>query len=134
MLSVPQQETELVHLYKIMLQVRTHYTMICLYIPQQITETATMNVVEILPNTMMSFLNMRTASAPIQNTEARVKYWIRTEAIVQPMVFSVRSTPMTHDSNMRNMARQSWMLNLLASRFRSFLFAQKLQQINSKSL
>ena len=81
-----------------------------------------MNVVEILPKTMMSFLNMRTASAPIQNTEARVKYWIRTEATVQPMVFSVRSTPTTNTSNMRNIARQSWTLNLLTSRTRSFLF------------
>ena len=81
----------------------------CWYIPQQINEMTTMNVVEILPKTMMSFLNMRTASAPIQNTEARVKYWIRTEATVQPMLFSVRSTPMTNTSNMRNIARQSWM-------------------------
>ena len=60
----------------------------CLYIPQQMNEMTTINEVEILPK-MMSFLNMRTASAPIQNIEVRVKYWIRTEATVQPMVFSV---------------------------------------------
>ena len=80
-----------------------------LYIPQQINEMTTMNVVEILPKTMMSFLNMRTASAPIQNTEARVKYWIRTESTVQTMEFSVLSTPTTNTSNMKNIARQSWM-------------------------
>ena len=67
-----------------------------------------MNVVEILPKTMMSFLNMRTASAPIQKAEARVKYWIRTEATVQPMVLSVRSTPATNTSNIRSIAKQSW--------------------------
>ena len=52
-----------------------------------------MNVVDILPKTMISFLNMSTASAPIQNTEARVKYWIRQDMAVQAIVFSVLSTP-----------------------------------------
>ena len=90
----------------------------------------TTNLVEILPNTMMSFLNIRTASAPVQNTVAKVKYWMRMEATVQPMVCSVLVTPITNTNNMRNIARQSWMLNLLASRLRSFLLNKKQLSIN----
>ena len=42
-------------------------------LPQQMVDTTAMYFVVILPNTMMSFWNMRTASAAIQHTEASVK-------------------------------------------------------------
>ena len=43
------------------------------HLPQQIREMPIMNLVVVLPNTMTSFLNMRTASPPIQNTDASEK-------------------------------------------------------------
>ena len=48
---------------------------------------------EILTNTMMSFRNSSTASAPIQSTAARVKYWISADMVVHTISFSFRSIP-----------------------------------------
>ena len=84
-------------------------------------ETMTMYFTVILPNTMISFWNISTASAPIQNTAARVKYWINSDMMVQPTSVSVRSSPTRTKSSMKNMAILSCVWNLLASRTRSFL-------------
>lgn len=56
-----------------------------LTLPQHTTEMVTINALVVLPNTIISFLNIKTASPPIQNAEARVKYWIRKEMAVQEM-------------------------------------------------
>jgi hypothetical protein len=53
-------------------------------IDHAITEIMTMCFLVRCPNTMISFWNMTTASAPIQATEAIVKYWISREQKVQP--------------------------------------------------
>ena len=84
-------------------------------------ETMTMYFTVIFPNTMISFWNISTASAPIQNTAARVKYWINSDMMVQPASVSVRSSPTRTKSSMKNMAILSCVWNLLASRTRSFL-------------
>ena len=88
---------------------------------QQIRETVTRYFTVILPNTMISFWNISTASAPIQPTEARVKYWMNSDMMVQPASVSVRSIPTRKNSSIPNMAMLSCMWNLLASRWRSFL-------------
>ena len=92
--------------------------MVLIIIPHAIMEMTTR---WIRPNTMISLWNMRTASAPIQATEAMVKYWIRREQAVQPISFSVRSIPTRKESNMKKMAIQSCTWNLLASFLRIFL-------------
>ena len=104
MLSAQQQEIEQAHLSKECNDKKIQNTFTDALLPQQIKDIATTNLVVTFPKTIMSFLNMRMASAPIQNTEARVKYCIRTEDIVQPMLFSVRSTPTVNTSNMSSMA------------------------------
>lgn len=54
-----------------------------------------------------SFINMSTASAPIQATEARVKYWIMREKMVQETGCSVRSMPTRKKNSMKKRAKQS---------------------------
>ena len=89
---------------------------------QQMRETVTKYFTVIFfPNTMMSFLYISTASAPIQNTAARVKYWMNSDMTVQPASVSVRSSPTRTNSSMKNMAILSCVCNLLASRWRIFL-------------
>ena len=73
------------------------------------------------PKTMMSLWNMSTASAPIQATEAMVKYWMSREKKVQPISLSVRLIPTRKERSMQNMEVLSWMWNLLASFFLIFL-------------
>jgi len=94
---------------------------------QQMRETVTRYFTVILPNTMISFWNISTASAPIQPTEARVKYWMNSDMMVQPASVSVRSIPTRKNSSIPNMAIHSCAWNLLASRWRSFL--HKVKQI-----
>ena len=84
-------------------------------------ETMIMYFTVIFPNTMISFWNISTASAPIQNTAARVKYWINSDITVQPASVSVRSSPTRTNSSIKNMAILSCVWNLLASRWRIFL-------------
>ena len=67
----------------------------------------TRKVLVVLPNTMTSFLNIRTASAPIQNAEASVKYWISVEIAVHAILFSVRSIPTTNVISISRRARLS---------------------------
>ena len=87
------------------------------YLHQQMRETITKYFTVIFfPNTMMSFLYISTASAPIHNTAARVKYWINSDMTVQPASVSVRSSPTRTNSSMKNMAILSCACNLLASR------------------
>lgn len=74
------------------------------------------------PNTMTSLWNMSTASAPIQATEAMVKYWINREKKVQLISFSVRSIPIRKKSSIQNMAIHSCRWNLDASFWRIFLW------------
>ena len=60
---------------------------------QQMRETVMTNFVDIVPNTTTNFLNMRTASAPIQNMEAREKYWMINDMMVHSASNSVRPIP-----------------------------------------
>ena len=60
---------------------------------QQMRDTVMTNFVDIDPNTITNFLNMRTASAPIQNMEARAKYWMHNDMMVHSASVSVRSIP-----------------------------------------
>ena len=91
------------------------------HLHQQTSETMTMYFTVIFPNTMMSFLYISKASAPIQNIVASVKYWINSDMMVQPISVSVRSSPTRTESSMKNMAILSCMCILLASRWRIFL-------------
>ena len=75
--------------------------------PQHVMETTAIYFTVIRPNTMMSFWNMRMASAPIQQTEDMVKYWIVREKKVQAPLFSVRSMPTRKNRSMQKMAMQS---------------------------
>ena len=78
------------------------------------------------PKTMTIFLNMSTASAAIQNTAASVKYWIRSDIIVQTASFSVLSMPTRKNTNIPSIAVQSCMWNLVTSRCLYFL--QRIQR------
>ena len=57
------------------------------YLHQHINEMRTRNVLVTDPKTITSFLNISMASAPIQNTDAREKYCIRTDMMVQTMSY-----------------------------------------------
>ena len=80
-----------------------------------------MNVFVVLPNTMMSFLNIRTASPPIQQAAAMEKYWMRQENAVHAIAFSVLLIPIRNARSSNKSAMQSCTWNLLASLLRSFL-------------
>ena len=84
-----------------------------------------MYLVVIVPNTMISFWNMSTASAPIHITAARVKYWMIKDMAVQTMSFSVLLMPMRKKRSMQKRAAQSWTWNLLGSRSLNFLGGEK---------
>ena len=60
----------------------SHFVSTCLVIA---------NAFGIPPKIITSFLNIKTASVPIQNAAARVKYWIKVEKAVQMMVYQFQS-------------------------------------------
>jgi len=74
-----------------------------------------MKTLVVWPKTMINFLNINTASAPIQKADAKVKYKIKRELVVHAYSFSVLSIPTTKTSSIKNMAIESWAWNLLAS-------------------
>ncbi len=100
------------------------------HLHQQTKETISMYLVVIWPKTMMSFWNMSTASAPIHNTAAIVKYWMSTDMAVQAMSLSVLLIPTRKERSIKNIARQSWTWNLVGSRFRSFLEGNRLSSVS----
>ena len=93
-----------------------------LHIPQQMRAVITWNFVVIDPNTITSFLNMSMASAPIQNTDTNVVYWMERDMMVQATLFSTLSIPIRKTRSMRSNARLSCTWNLLASLCLSFLW------------
>lgn len=80
-----------------------------------------MHFTEIVTNTTMIFRNISTASAPIQSTAARVKYWISADMVVHTISFSFRSIPTKKINSKHNSAMESWKWNFVAARWRSFL-------------
>jgi len=91
------------------------------HLHKQISETTIMYLVEMWTNTMTTFWNMSTASAPIHITATSMKYWIRADTVTQPPYGFVLSIPITNTISTQNRAMQSWMWNLVTSRSRSFL-------------
>ena len=85
------------------LLVQTDYDLL-----QQTREGITICFHEALSNSMISLLNMSTASAPIQNTAAIVKYWMVSDMMVQMMSFSIRSIPTRKNSSMQIMEIECW--------------------------
>ena len=71
------------------------------------SDTSTINKLVVLPKTMISFLNIKIASAPIQNAEVRVKYWIMVDMAVHAIKFSVLSTPTINTKSIKRIAMQS---------------------------
>ena len=98
-------------------------------IPQQMMDTTPMKTLLVRPKTIINFLNINIASAPIQNTAARVKYCIRKEIVVHAYSFCVCSIPALNVSNIKKRAIQSCAWNLLASLWRSFLLKTIFQLI-----
>ena len=60
---------------------------------QQMRDTVMKNFVAIDPNMITNFMDMRIASTPIQSMEARKKYWMHNDMMVQSASVSVRSIP-----------------------------------------
>ena len=94
-------------------------------LPQHIREVVMILLLD--TKTVINFLNIRTASAPIQKTDAIVKYKIRTETAVQTTSFSVLSIPAANINSIKNKAMHSCACNLLISFTRSFLYNQPQQ-------
>ena len=76
---------------------------------QQIKESITKNLVVIFTNTMTSFWNMSSASAPIHMKETSMKYCIRADIVIQTYKFFTWSTPMRKTISDNRMERESWM-------------------------
>ena len=68
-----------------------------------------------------SFLYSSTASAPIQSTAARVKYWISADMAVHTISFSFRSIPTKKINSKHNSEMESWKLIFVRFRWRSSL-------------
>ena len=97
-----------------------------IHLHQHISDTVTKNLVEVEPNTMTSFWNMSTASAPMNITDTSVKYWIRADTATQPPYTAVWLIPLTKTISIQNRAVQSWTWNMVVTRPRNFLYSGKL--------
>ena len=98
---------------------------------QAITDIMKICLLVTFLKTIISFWNMMTASAPIQATEAMVKYWISNEQMVQPASLWVRSIPMRKNRSMRRIATHNWTWKMLISRFRIVLLEQHKKTVHA---